>query len=229
MLKGQKKITRKEMKKDPFFERIDQSVRFYNENQQKIYIVLAVLMVLILAGWGVSQYWSSKAKSASSMLGIAQQYYFARDYDSARSKFSELRALYGKSEYAGYALYYSAMIEYNEGKYEQARKLLNEYLADFGSDIEFISAASATLGAIAAQAKEYGPAAAHYQKGAEKTANLTNKKDFYQRAFSYYLKSSQLKKAEMILAAVEKLKFADDKSKQELINSMQSMLTLAEK
>jgi tetratricopeptide (TPR) repeat protein len=229
MLKGQKKITRKELKKDPFFERIDQSVRFYNENQQKIFISLGVILAVVLVVWGFSKYQSSRANEASGILGIAQQYYFAGDYESARSKFGEIRALFGKSKYAGEALYYTGMIDYNEGNYDQAEKLLKEFTANYSADKELNATALATLGAIAASKAEFGQAALLYEKGAVKSDNSVSKSDFYRHAFSYFLKAGQTEKARQVLTAISGIHFSDDKSKQDLINSLESMLTLAEK
>ncbi|MEA3500861.1 MAG: tetratricopeptide repeat protein [Candidatus Marinimicrobia bacterium] len=141
MLKARKKIKKKELKKDPFFEKIDESFRFYKQNQQVIIISLLVIILVILIGWYYFNSQNKKNEEAAGQFGIAQFYLSSQQYKNATKKFEEVNELFPGTKYSDLTLYYLGYINYNQNKFDEATKYFNDYL-DKNCDANVINGAA---------------------------------------------------------------------------------------
>lgn len=225
MLQAQKKISRKELKKDPFFEEIDRIIRIYQEKQQAIWIILAVVIVLIASIWGFMALRNSKLDDASAAFGIAEQYYANRDYDSAKSKFNEVINLYGSTEYAGKADFYLGMIALNAFDYETAKSIFTKYLDEYASDSENTATALSGLATIAVHDEDYKNAASYYQKAADQSKYRFNQIEYLEKSVRENVRAGDLETAAASLKKLAALPALTD-SEKEKKNALEALIEM---
>ncbi|MDD3807131.1 MAG: tetratricopeptide repeat protein [Candidatus Marinimicrobia bacterium] len=205
MLKPRKKMTKKELKKDPFFERMDALVRFYHKHQQKIWTVILVVVVVAVGGSFINRSIAKKQSQAKSQLTIAQFYLRSGQEEFAIAIFSEVKdGLYG-DKYAGDAAYYLGYINFENQNYEKAKENYHFFLESKGDDTLMKSSALASLGSIEELQGNYNIASEYYRKALE-IADLTYLKMSYgEKAFQNALKAGNITQAQLILEDLEKL------------------------
>ncbi|MDK2976779.1 MAG: Tetratricopeptide repeat-like domain [Candidatus Marinimicrobia bacterium] len=205
MLKARKKMTKKELKTDPFFERMDALLRFYKRNEKRIWTILIVVILIGIAGSYITRSTIKKQEKAKSQISIAQFYMKSGQEDRAISLLSEVRdGLYGK-KYIGYAAYYLGDIYLKNRNYDQAEENYREFLRSNSGDRLMKATAWAALGAVEESRDAYEKASEFYLE-ALKLAELTNRKmNFGEKAFQNALKAGNIQRAEHVLLLLEKL------------------------
>ena len=135
MLKPKRKITRKEIKKDPLLETID-SIEAKFEKNKKTYGNLVILVFLILIGGYV---FSNKQKQnkieSNSALGVAMMAYSNMDYENAEFQFESIRSNFGNTSSANKASYFLGKIAYKNSDFVNSSLHLNDFLNKSDDDI----------------------------------------------------------------------------------------------
>lgn len=205
MLKPRKKMTKKELKTDPFFEKMDAFLRFYKRNEKRIWTILIAVILIGISGSYITRSEIKKQEKAKSQISIAQFYMKSGQEDRAVSLLSEVRdGLYGK-KYIGYAAYYLGDINLKNRNYKQAEENYREFLSSKSGDRLMKATAQAALGAVEESREAYEKASEFYLE-ALKLADLTNLKiNFGEKAFQNALKAGHTQKAEHVLDLLEKL------------------------
>jgi predicted negative regulator of RcsB-dependent stress response len=205
MLKARKRMTKKELKTDPFFEKMDTFVRFYRRNEKKIWTGIVLLIVVILSASYITRSVTRKNEKAKSQISIAQFYLKGGQQDMAIELLNELKdGLYG-DKYAGFAAYYLGGIYLKNKEYDQAEENYDLFLNHKSGDNMMKATAWAGLASIAEIQQNPEEASANFFKAAN-LANLKSLKvQFAEKAFKNSIKAGDTKRAELILEMFEKL------------------------
>ncbi|MBK7230171.1 MAG: tetratricopeptide repeat protein [Ignavibacteriales bacterium] len=192
MLTKQKKLSRKEIKEDKLVEYYYRSQSFFEENKNKIFMFLGVIVVAVAAiAWYLS-YRSSQNEQAGILISKVMDTYDAGDFlgaiegnkDAKVLGLKEIVAQYGSSENGEIAKIYLADCYANLGKPEEAVK----YYEDYSGDIDIYKAA-----ALAGQASYFAfknekeKAAEFYDKASKVSkTNAMNADYTFQAAVNYF-------------------------------------------
>ena len=135
MLKPQRKITRKEIKRDPFLETIDK-IEYNFEQNKKTYlnIALGIIAVIILVNVLLNKQ-GQKDIDSNSALGIALVAFDNEDYENAKFQFETILSDFSGTNSSNIANYYLGKISFENNDLTKAESYLNEYLNNSEPDI----------------------------------------------------------------------------------------------
>ena len=135
MLKPQRKITRKEIKRDPFLETIDK-IEYNFEKNKKTYlkIALGIIAVIIFVNFLLNKQ-SQKDIDSNSALGIALVAFDNEDYENAKFQFETILSDFSGTNSSNIANYYLGKISFENNELIKAESYLNEYLNNSEPDI----------------------------------------------------------------------------------------------
>ena len=157
MLKPKRKITRKEIKKDPFLESIDKLENNFEQNK-KTYLNIAIgLIASILVIYILLNKQSQKNIDSNSDLGMALVAFDNEDYDNAKFQFETIVSEYSGTNSSNVANYYLGKISFENDDLDKSKTYLNAYLKDPEPDI-LIPGAIKMLSNIALKSSEYDKA-----------------------------------------------------------------------
>ncbi|MDP6170138.1 MAG: tetratricopeptide repeat protein [Candidatus Marinimicrobia bacterium] len=128
MLRPKKKITRKEIQRDPFLETVDQAQAHLEENRSK-YLQLGIVLLILLLGYNITTNRKSQRDiDASASLGDALLTLDNDDLTTAQFQFETVLNEFDNTPSASVAGYYLGKINYNAGNMEEAGRYLNSYI-----------------------------------------------------------------------------------------------------
>ena len=135
MLKPQRKITRKEIKRDPFLETVDR-IEYNFEQNKKTYlkIALGIIAVIIFVNFLLNKQ-SQKDFDSNSALGIALVAFDNEDYENAKFQFETILLDFSGTNSSNIANYYLGKISFENNELIKAESYLNEYLNNSEPDI----------------------------------------------------------------------------------------------
>jgi len=135
MLKPQRKIIRKEIKRDPFLETIDK-IEYNFEQNRKTYLYIALgLIAVIISGNFLLNKQSQKDIDSNSALGIALVAFDNEDYENAKFQFESILSDFSGTNSFNIANYYLGKISFENNELIIAESYLNEYLNNSEPDI----------------------------------------------------------------------------------------------
>ena len=135
MLKPQRKIIRKEIKRDPFLETIDK-IEYNFEQNRKTYLYIALgLIAVIISGNFLLNKQSQKDIDSNSALGIALVAFDNEDYENAKFQFETILSEFSGTNSSNIANYYLGKISFENNDLTKAESYLNEYLNNSEPDI----------------------------------------------------------------------------------------------
>jgi len=135
MLKPQRKITRKEIKRDPLLETIDK-IEYNFEQNRKTYLYIALgLIAVIISGNFLLNKQSQKDIDSNSALGIALVAFDNEDYENAKFQFETILSDFSGTNSSNIANYYLGKISFENNDLTKAESYLNEYLNNSEPDI----------------------------------------------------------------------------------------------
>jgi len=131
MLKPQRKIIRKEIKRDPFLETMDK-LEYNFEKNKKTYFNFAVIIVLVVFATNfLLNKQTKKEFDSNSALGIALVAYDNSDYENAKFQFETITAEFPNTNSASISNYYLGKIAYDNYEFNISESYLNKYLNDY--------------------------------------------------------------------------------------------------
>ena len=142
MLRPKKKITKKEIQRDPFLESVDQAQAHLEENRSNYLKAGLVVLVLLIAYNVTSSKRFQSEIDASSSLGEALLTLDRKDMTTAQFQLETVLNDYENTPSASVAEYYLGKISYDAGNIEEAAPYLNSY---FNSNPEGFLAPSAAI------------------------------------------------------------------------------------
>jgi len=135
MLKPQRKIIRKEIKRDPFLETIDK-IEYNFEQNRKTYLYIALgLIAVIISGNFLLNKQSQKDIDSNSALGIALVAFDNEDHENAKFQFETILSDFSGTNSSNIANYYLGKISFENNDLTKAESYLNEYLNNSEPDI----------------------------------------------------------------------------------------------
>ena len=168
MLKPKRKITRKEIEKDPFLEGV-YSLRqhFENKKQQYLKIVGAVIAFILIVLF-VNRNSVTNQNEAAYGVGIGMVYLNKGDYQNAIMQFQQIVDEYSNTD-AGYnATFYIGKIHFDRGNYDLALPHFERFIS--GSNNDFIlSSAYELLSAIYESMDKLNEAISYQKKSINKS------------------------------------------------------------
>ena len=174
MLKPKRKITRKEIQRDPFLETVDKLESNINKNK-KLYINIIIgLMLATIAFNIIKNKRSERLQTANSSLGRALVAIEQGDLDNARFQLETIILEYDGEASASTAGYYLGKISFDDGDFDGAKNYLVEYMKNHPIDI-FVPGASKMLAAIAVINGDSNAAEKYLDNGIAITYSKTDK------------------------------------------------------
>ncbi len=135
MLKPQRKITRKEIKRDPFLETIDKIEYNFEQNKKTyLYVALGLIAVIISVNVLLNKQ-SQKDIDSNSALGMALVAFDNEDYENAKFQFESILSDFSGTNSSNIANYYLGKISFENNELIKAESYLNEYLNNSEPDI----------------------------------------------------------------------------------------------
>ncbi len=135
MLKPQRKITRKEIKRDPFLETIDK-IEYNFEQNKKTYLNIALGLIAVIISVNVLlNKQGQKDIDSNSALGIALVAFDNEDYENAKFQFETILSDFSGTNSSNIANYYLGKISFENNDLTKAESYLNEYLNNSEPDI----------------------------------------------------------------------------------------------
>ena len=135
MLKPKRKITRKEIKKDPLLETID-SIEVKFEKNKKTYGNIAILVFLVLIGGYIFTNKQNQNKiDSNSALGLAMVAYSNMDYENAKFQFESIKSNFVNTSSANTSSYFLGKIAYENSDFINSSLHLNDFLKYSDDDI----------------------------------------------------------------------------------------------
>ncbi len=135
MLKPQRKITRKEIKRDPFLETVDK-IEYNFEQNKKTYLYIALGLIAVIIGVNVLlNKQVQKDIDSNSALGMALVAFDNEDYENAKFQFESILSDFSGTNSFNIANYYLGKISFENNELIIAESYLNEYLNDSEPDI----------------------------------------------------------------------------------------------
>ena len=128
MLKPNRKILRKEIKKDPFLETFEKIENGFAKNRKTISNVLFFFVAIIIGGLVFINNQNQSELESSSAFGTALVAYSNLDYENAKFQFESISSSYEGTESETLSNYFLGKIAYELGDYNEAKLLLNVFL-----------------------------------------------------------------------------------------------------
>ena len=128
MLKPSRKILRKEIKNDPFLETFEKIEHGIQDNKKSVINVLIFFVAVIFIGLIYINNQNEIKLESSSAFGAALDAYSNLDFDNAKFQFESISSNYEGTKSEIYSNYYLGRIAYEQGDFDKAKLLLNDFL-----------------------------------------------------------------------------------------------------
>lgn len=204
MLTKKKKLSRKEIKEDKLVEFYYKSLKFFDQNKQKVLMYAGIFLAAILLVYFFIYQKSQQNEQAGIHLGAIINSFNAGAYleaiegkeDQGLMGLKQIVAEYGGTENGETAKIYLADAFSLLGNYEEAYK----YYKDYDGSIDFFKAASfAGQAAYFASKGDYQQAADLYLKAASVSETVPSNPDNLLLAAKYYIETGENQTAKELL------------------------------
>ena len=208
MLRPKKKITKKEIQRDPFLETVDQAQAHLEENRSR-YLQIGIVILAILIGINVFSNNSQNAnKEASSSLGDALLTLDLNDQTTAKFQLETVINEYENTTSASLAEYYLGKISYDNNDNVNAEKYLNSYLNNNPKGF-LAPSASIILADIFVGKKDFERGFVLLDNCIRNTKSIKDLRQLKIRKAEFYLQNGQKSEAKSI---IERLLLEEDLS-----------------
>jgi len=141
------KYTEKELKQpDEFNKTITRAIDFTADHAKKILIAVAVIIVLLVGAFFVNSSSQEKGLEANNSFDNAFSLYETGDTEGALKGFLETEENFPGQGISNVALYYAAIINFNNANYNESVNLLNRFESNEVNEPMLIESATLTQG-----------------------------------------------------------------------------------
>lgn len=165
MLKPKRKITKKEIRRDPLLETIHRGEQFYTANRKVITYAGGGLAAMVVIGLLILSSGRSSRTAADAVMSRALVSYRGEDFSAAVADFDILINEYPRTPAGNEAQYYLGQTLLHQGSEEEAKTRLEGYVASVGNTFLAVGALQ-TLAELAFKDGEYSEAASYFEKAA---------------------------------------------------------------
>ncbi|MCF7801174.1 MAG: tetratricopeptide repeat protein [Candidatus Marinimicrobia bacterium] len=208
MLQPRKKITKKEMRRDPLLESYEKSRRYYEANKRNINAGIVIFLALIILGWG----WQNNRKQMRNEAELsATKAIAAYMSGSTMGVEEELQSVY--EQYQGkdgtdLSVYYLGVMKLDSNKYDAARMMFKSLTKNSKSKI-IKSAALLKLAYIKENQNDYAGAANLYEEAARVGKFTARNEALIAAGYNYY-RAGNMDAARGVVASVESEKLTSE-------------------
>jgi len=122
------KYTEKELKQpDEFNKTVMRIIDFTADHAKKILIAVGLVIIILIAAFILNSGSEKERIEANNMFDSAMELYSSGDNQGALSGFLETEKAFPDQGVSNIALYYAAIINFNEGNYSETVSLLNRF------------------------------------------------------------------------------------------------------
>ena len=176
MLKPKKKITKNEIKRDPFLETVDK-IEYSIEKNKNTYINIVIgIIVMLIAGNFFLKNQIDKENSAKSTLGLALVAFDNGDFENAKFQLESILLDYGNVESANVANYYLGKIAFENKDFANSMIYLDRFINSGKLDI-LIPGAVKMLSNIELKNNNREKAVSYIDKGINNSKSVNAKID----------------------------------------------------
>ena len=141
------KYTEKELKQpDEFNKTITRIIDFTSDHAKKIMIAVAVIIIILIGAFFVNSSSQKNSIEANNMFEEALTKFYDGDTDGALQGFLNTEKIFPSQRVSNIALYYAALINFNEENYDESIRLLNQFEANELGEPMLIDSAILTQG-----------------------------------------------------------------------------------
>ncbi len=141
------KYTEKELKQpDEFNKFVARAIDFTADHGKKIIIAIVVVIVLLVGAFLVNSSSQEKSFKANNSFDTAFSMFDAGDSEGALKAFLATAEQYPDQGISNIALYYAALINFDNGNYDETVNLLNRFESNEANDPMLIQSAILTQG-----------------------------------------------------------------------------------
>lgn len=163
MLKPKRKITRKELKRDPLLETLYRAQQNWQQHQRRYLRVAIAIVAVVVVVLFLNQRRQGTDREASARFGQALVYLDVGDRENALLQLETLRDEYGQTRSGQLAQYYLGQIFYEQGEYQTAQTYFKDF-TDRKAIPLLTTSALRILADIAVRAGNYDAAVTHLKK-----------------------------------------------------------------
>lgn len=179
------KYTEKELKQpDEFNKTITRAIDFTSDHGKKILIVVSVVVVVLIAAFIISSSSEQQTLDANKSFDNAFALFEAGDNEGALKGFLATSEQYPDQAISNIALYYAALVNFNDEKYDESVTLLNRFDANESSEPMLVESATLTMGLAYFNQNEWQKAIDYLSKITDPTSPYEHQAKLY-TALSY--------------------------------------------
>ena len=201
MLKPRKKITRKEIKKDPVLERVVTTYSFIQDKQK----LLTKIGIGIVIGFVLFNIWNNhvhnKNKESSYIFSKALVAWQTGDVDNALLHFETLTDDFDGTDNGKIALYWLGLIAYNTGDLVSSTKYLKQFVK-FGKADILLPNAFQLLANLSLNDENYKIAHTYFKKAIKYSMSEIEEMTHKLNLAEFYLIQKREKDAEAIIVSI---------------------------
>ena len=140
MLKPKRKITRKEIRRDPFLETIDKLESTFEKNKKTfLNVVLGLIAIALITNFLLEKQ-NVKNIDSNSALGVAMVAFENRDYENAKFQFESIISEFSGTAAFDIANFYLGRIYFENNDFEKSESFLNTFINSGNPEILYIGA-----------------------------------------------------------------------------------------
>ena len=140
MLKPKRKITRKEIKRDPFLETIDKLENTFEKNKKTfLNIVLGLIATAFVINFLLKKQ-NQKNVDSNSALGVAIVAFENKDYENAKFQFESIISEFKGTSAFSIANFYMGKIYFENNEFVKSESFLNTFISSGETEILYLGA-----------------------------------------------------------------------------------------
>ena len=167
MLRPRKKVTKHEIQEDALVTFYLKAQKFFRVHSQKVYIAIGAVAVLAVVAVFMARSKKDAEFRAADRLGIAEQFYYAQDFQRAIPEMQQIIDTFPGTRSAGTATFLLANAYFSTGNVDQAKNHFQSYLDRYKHFEVFTASSYAGIAACLDIQGHYREAAASFEKAAK--------------------------------------------------------------
>lgn len=222
MLTPRKKISRKELHKDPLLNKIATVSDFTQDNRQMITrIAMAVAAVAVIV-YAYVTYHNSQNEESINKLVSAEQVYFSGDYRESIRRLEKYCTEYDGTKGGSAGTYYLANSYFNTDQFDFALTNYQKYLDDYGDNEVFTVSSMLGIAACYEGLNKFQEAVDQYEKTLKKFSDSHNKAEIMMSLARAYRVMNQTENAKIWYSKIVK-EFPESSLSREAKSSLEEL------
>ncbi len=218
MLKPKRKISRKEIKKDPFLEFINNAQNWFRDKKKLIYQVAFGVIAVVAVIYFLGNDRINSGKEGEALLGKALLSHDIGDLENAKFQLQTLIDEYDGTKAGIEGKYYLGKLSFDNSEIKTASEYLNEYVKK-GKNVILMTTAYKILAEIAIMNTNIEETEKYLQKGLKFAENTVYHQEISLLLANQYFENGKINRAKKIVDDIlqqENILFSIKKTAEEL-------------